>query len=157
MAELPHFSNPEDLRAEVWRLINLREGGKQPRPRDRPLSRDQRLIVHAKTDGRCHVCGEVVDPLKFEADHVKNHTSGGASTAENYLPACKTCNGYRWHYLPQELQWILKLGIWAKTQVAKGTPVGHEIAKGFVGHERRRENRRRNPRSEIGEPKSVEE
>jgi hypothetical protein len=146
MEDLPYIDDPEVLKLELRRLIALREGGKQPRPRGRALSRTERQAVHSKTDGRCHVCGELVPLDGFEADHVKNHTSGGASMVDNYLPACAFCNGYRWHYLPHELQWIMKLGIWAKTQIDRETPIGKSIAKGFVSHERNREARRKTSR-----------
>jgi hypothetical protein len=33
------------------------------------------------------------------------------------LPAHSTCNNYRWDYLPEEFQYILKLGVWASTQM----------------------------------------
>jgi 5-methylcytosine-specific restriction endonuclease McrA len=147
MNELPFIDDPVQFKLELRRLIELRESGKQPRRRGSSLSREQRKVVHEKTDGRCHVCGDLVDLANFEADHVKNHTSGGISASENYLPACSTCNGYRWHYGPEELQWILKLGIWAKTQIDKETAVGTAIAEGFVSHEKRREGRRTQPRS----------
>ena len=146
MEDLPFINDSEVLKLELRRLIALRENGKQPRPREGTLSRSQRLQVHAKTDGRCHVCGESVPAEAFEADHVKNHTSGGASVVDNYLPACSFCNGYRWHYLPHELQWIMKLGIWAKTQIDRETPIGESIAKGFVAYEQNRERRRKIPR-----------
>lgn len=146
MSELPYIADAETLKLELRRLIAAREAGKLPRPRGRSLTRAERVAVHAKTDGRCHVCGELVPVDGFEADHVKNHTSGGECVAGNYLPACTICNGYRWHYIPHEFQWIMKLGIWAKTQIDLETTVGESIAKGFVAHERGREKRRKSPR-----------
>jgi len=73
---------------------------------------------------------------------VTSHALGGAHAEDNYLAAHEQCNNYRWHYLPQEFQMIMKLGVWARTQVEKGTPIGTEIAGGFSMHERRRERRR---------------
>ena len=62
---------------------------------------------------------------------------------DNYLPAHKTCNNYRWDYLPEEFELILKIGVWARTQVEKGTPVGRNIESGFLKSEAKRLNRRK--------------
>ena len=66
--------------------------------------------------GKCHICGQELLVDKFEADQVKSHSSGGSSIVDNYLPAYKTCNNYRWHYLSEELQWILILGVQLRFQ-----------------------------------------
>jgi len=63
-------------------------------------------------------------------------------TVDLLNPKPALCNNYRWHYLPEEFQYILKLGVWAKYQVEKKTAVGEEIATGFVQHERRRKRRK---------------
>ena len=127
----------------------LRENGKNSsgmRQRQ-SLSKAQRREVHSKTDGRCHICGCDVPVDNFEADHVKNHTSGGECLVENFLPSCRTCNNYRWHYLPQELQWILKIGVWAKTHMSKKTSIGEDMLSEFVRHDVTREGRRKAPRT----------
>jgi hypothetical protein len=56
--------------------------------------------------------------------------------------------------LPQEIQWILKIGIWAKTQISKHTKIGSEIASQFINYEFKRENRRKKPRG-ITKPNSI--
>ena len=71
-----------------------------------------------------------------------SHALGGEHAEDNYLAAHELCNNYRWHYLPDEFQLIMKLGVWARTQVEKGTPLGMEIAERFVTYERSRERRR---------------
>ena len=78
----------------------------------------------------------------WQADHVNSHAHGGAHAEDNYLAAHPLCNNYRWHYLPEELQIVMKLGVWAKAQAEKGTPIGMEIAERFSTHERSRERRR---------------
>ena len=93
------------------------------------------------------MCGQEILVEKFEADHVKSYSSGGTSITDNFLPACKTCNNYRWHYSSDEFQWILKLGVWARTEIANDTPLGKSMAKIFVGREKIREARRKNPRT----------
>ena len=104
------------------------------------LTANQRNRVLAKTDGRCHICGGKVG-ARWQAGHVRPHSRGGGHAEENYLAAHALCNNYRWHYLPEEFQYIMKLGVWAKYQVEKETAVGEKIASGFVQHERRRMRR----------------
>ncbi|NNE17254.1 MAG: HNH endonuclease [Myxococcales bacterium] len=127
------------------RLARLREKRRQAKTSNnasrRALTSKQRDLVLQKTDGRCHICGGKVGH-KWQADHVSSHAHGGAHAEDNYLAAHALCNNYRWHYLPEELQVVMKLGIWARMQVEKGTPLGMEIAERFVAHERRRESRR---------------
>ena len=149
MKELPYISDTKVFSEKIRRLIDEREESKiysnlAKRVR---LSKEQRKRIFDKTDGRCHICGDSIEINEFEADHVKNHTSGGLCNEENFLPSCGACNNYRWHYSPEELQWILKIGIWAKTQVAKQTVIGKIIADKFLKHESNREKRRNNPRT----------
>jgi hypothetical protein len=62
---------------------------------------------------------------------------------DNYLPAHKTCNNYRWHYSPEEFQIILKLGVWLRTQIEKETTIGKAAGAAFVAHDLRRAARRK--------------
>ncbi len=99
------------------------------------LTQIQRISILAKTNSRCHVCGVEIELNGFHADHVKTHISGGSHEENNYLPSCQTCNSYRWHFSPEELQIILKLGVWAKGQLLRNTELGQEIADEFIKHE----------------------
>jgi hypothetical protein len=108
--------------------------------RRRVPSRDDRALVHAKTAGRCYICGGEVDS-EWQADHVLAHGRGGAASCENYLPAHKLCNGYRWDYLPAEFQYILKLGVWTRTQIEKRTALGLQLASAFIRYEQARRQR----------------
>jgi 5-methylcytosine-specific restriction endonuclease McrA len=112
------------------------------RRRRRVLLPTQRLTVLAKTAGRCHICGGMIDEA-WEADHVLAHSGGGAHLEDNYLPAHRLCNNYRWDYLAEEFQYILKLGVWARTQIEMDTRLGREVGGAFVGYEQRRRSRRR--------------
>ena len=60
---------------------------------------------------------------------------------DNYLPAHAVCNNYRWFYGAQECQWILKLGVWLRTQIERKTSVGRMAATAFCAHERARASR----------------
>jgi 5-methylcytosine-specific restriction endonuclease McrA len=132
----------ESFRAKLIQLHEKRREAKTgSRNQRRALTRNQRGLVLEKTGGRCHVCGGKVG-RSWQADHITSHTHGGAHAEENYLAAHALCNNYRWHYLPEELQIMMKLGVWTRTQVEKGTLLGVEIAERFTAYERTRERRR---------------
>lgn len=81
--------------------------------------------------------------VHWEADHVLAHSSGGRDDAANYLPAHNLCNNYRWNYSPEEFQWILKIGVWARKQMEGQSELGLHMLQAFHGYDRRRERRRR--------------
>src|SRR5690606_38746120 len=112
------------------------------RPRRMALSKSDREIILRKTNARCHICGGEIDG-PWQADHVLAHSVGGKHTVENYLPAHASCNNYRWDYTAAEFQEILKLGVWCRTQVERGTTVGREIAARFSVYEVNRRKRRK--------------
>jgi 5-methylcytosine-specific restriction endonuclease McrA len=67
------------LRHERCEQIHIAAAGSGPkglRVRRRALSRSDRATIAAKTDGRCHICGGVLDTA-WEADHVLAHSGGG--------------------------------------------------------------------------------
>lgn len=107
------------------------------------LTKKQRELILSKTDSRCHICGTKLDIKNFQADHVQSHSSGGVHAENNYLPSCFTCNNYRWHYSSEEIQIILKLGVWLKTKLTSDTISGLELANQFVKHEMGVRKRRR--------------
>ena len=123
------------------RREKLKASSKLPARRRKPLSSDERETVLQKTGGKCHVCGGLIDGY-WEADHVLAHSSGGDHSVENYLPAHRTCNNYRWDYLPEEFQEILRLGVWLRTQIEKETAVGKTAGGSFARYEKSRLARR---------------
>ena len=120
------------------------------------LTKGQRQQILASTGGRCHICGGIIS-LKWQADHVLAHSSGGRHSLENYLPAHSLCNNYRWDYSTEEFQWILKLGVWARTQIERETPLGLQIRDRFFNYERNRLKRRRPPAVEDSGPKTSDD
>jgi 5-methylcytosine-specific restriction endonuclease McrA len=106
------------------------------------LSKDERAQILAKTDSRCHICGGKINGA-WDADHVLSHSKGGQHSVENYLPAHKICNNYRWDYLAEEFQEIIKLGVWVRTQVEKETQIGKKIAEMFTKYEIQKIKRRK--------------
>ena len=79
----------------------------------------------------------------WQADHVLAHATGGEHSVDNYLPAHSTCNHYRWYYDAEEFQWILKLGVWMRTQIENETITGREAGEKFCKHEHARAGRSR--------------
>lgn len=136
---------PPDLRTHLVALRSKRanrklQAGRRPRT---ALSATARAQVLAKTGGRCHICGGSVEGAPWAADHVLAHSAGGGVTADNFLPAHSTCNSYRWDFESEEFQYILKLGVWARTQIERATTLGDKIAKDFTKYEKHRVSRRR--------------
>jgi 5-methylcytosine-specific restriction endonuclease McrA len=106
----------------------------------KPTNAASRLEILSKTDGLCHICGGEIDGA-WHADHVHPHSRGGKHDIANYLPAHQICNSSRKGFDPEEIQWILKLGVWLKTQIENETNVGLQAAEKFCIHERRRADR----------------
>ncbi len=73
---------------------------------------------------------------------------GGEHAENNFLPSCPTCNNYRWHYSPEEIQIVLRLGVWAKTKIMNDPDLGlimaNEFGKYEMGVRRRRKDRQVN-------------
>ena len=146
MQELPYIDNPIVFQKELKNIRTERRATKIKKKRNYIISKANRVLIYQKTDGKCHICGIALSLDKYEADHIKSHSKEGSNIIENFLPSCKTCNNYRWDYLPTELQWILKIGIWARAEIEHSTSTGILIADKFIEHEKRREKRRRIPR-----------
>jgi hypothetical protein len=77
------------------------------------------------------------------------HSAGGEHSLDNFLPAHSICNHYRWDYLPEEFELILKLGVWAHTQIEKGTMVRRSIEQHFSEYEAKRIGRRKSKTKRI--------
>ena len=127
-------------------IVNLRSNRRENKVKDskrKPLTKKQRVLVLAKTDGRCHICGIEIELNNFHADHVKAHITGGLHAENNYLPSCGTCNNLRWHYSSEEIQIILKLGRWLKTKIVDDDEEGLLLANQFVKHDMSLRKRRK--------------
>ena len=94
-----------------------------------------------KTGGKCHVCGGDIEDY-WEADHVLAASGGGTNLADNFLPAHRVCNNYRWDYLADEFQEILRLGVWLRTEIEKQSAVGKAAGEAFLKKEQIRLSRR---------------
>lgn len=126
----------------ILSLRAQRRKNKQPAKR-KVLTRKQRQTVLHKTNSRCHVCGIDIEFNNFHADHVKSHITGGVHAENNYLPSCSTCNNLRWHYSPEEIQVIMKLGRWLKTKILEESEESLSLANEFVKHDMRLRKKRK--------------
>lgn len=97
------------------------------------LTKAARAEILAKTDDRCHICGGEIECDNWHADHVFAHIKGGKHQEDNYLAADPVCNNLRWHYEAEEFQWILKLGVFMRTQIARKTPIGQSAWREICG------------------------
>lgn len=144
MSAFDIFESTADFVARLRSLRSLRRDRKlelRGKVIRKPLSPTERDVVFRKTAGRCHICGGLIEGA-WEADHVFSHSLGGQHAADNYLPAHQICNNFRWFYGTEEFQWILKLGVWLRTQIETQTLLGRHAAKAFCSHERARARRR---------------
>ena len=123
-------------------LKNNRKISKVKDTKRSSLTKVQRDSILEKTDSHCHICGIKLDAV-WQADHIKSHSAGGEHKENNYLPSCSTCNNYRWNYSSEEIQIILKLGVWAKTKLSNDPSFGLDIANEFVKYEKGVRKRRK--------------
>src|SRR5687768_7451570 len=109
----------------------------------RALSAAERTEVLKKTGRRCHICGGAIRRNdSWAADHILAFAHGGKHDVNNFLPAHSECNGYRRHLTPEELAWVLKLGVWMRGQIDRQDPAALEIADRFAMHHTRLHQRR---------------
>lgn len=139
------FSSATDFAAHLraLRKARPRSDAAVPRRRRNSLGRNARSELLQKTGGRCHICGGEIGGESWQADHVLAHSAGGKHDLTNYLPAHSLCNNYRWFYGSEEFQWILKLGVWMRTQIERETRIGKQVGQQFVRYERHRSSRRK--------------
>ena len=130
------------LRALRMKRRTLKRSLKADGRRRGHLTHTERERILQKTGNRCHLCGGQIEGA-WQADHVLALSGGGRHAVDNYLPAHPLCNNYRWDYLPDEFQFMLKLGVWARTQIEHDTGIGREIADSFLKAEARRIRRRK--------------
>jgi 5-methylcytosine-specific restriction endonuclease McrA len=120
---------PRSPQAFAKRLRNMRARRRKRTIEFRTLGRSRSALasnlrkeILAKTGNRCHVCGIKIKKAElWHADHILPHSGGGEGVIDNYLPSCSVCNRNRWHMLPEEIQAVLKLGVFANNEIEKNT------------------------------------
>jgi 5-methylcytosine-specific restriction endonuclease McrA len=134
--EIPNYTDRVPLSDRLIALSHFREQVKNTnrRPRLHRLTSAEKADILSKTGGKCYICGGDIRG-QWNADHVIGLSAGGKHSIDNHLPANSTCSHYRWDYLPEEFELILMLGVWARTQIEKGTMVDLTIEDCFSIYE----------------------
>ncbi|WP_156914030.1 HNH endonuclease [Comamonas badia] len=138
------FADASEFALHLRELRNHRLAAKKREETKRisPTTK-QKVLIFQKTNGHCHICGGQITG-NWVADHVHHHIYGGESAIENYLPAHRICNSARWFYGTEEFQWIMKMGVFFRTQLEeKGNADAINLAEAFMDHERHRVSRRK--------------
>lgn len=143
--ELPFIDNKEYLSAEFRRLREVRSEKKKVKAKAKNLKKAEKMEVFEKTNCTCHLCGNKLNGEKFSISFP--FVSNGL--VADSLPACRSCKRLYGNYLPSEIKWIMKLGMWARTQIEYETEIGQDIAIELVETESDRERSRKEPRKPI--------
>jgi 5-methylcytosine-specific restriction endonuclease McrA len=113
-------------------------------------------LIFDRTAGHCHFCGDPLVLAKYgwkalddldgawELDHVIQKAKGGSENDGNCLPACVRCNRLRWHRQGRVLRELLLLGLVAKDEIKKSSPLGKAILELKERRLQNNRNRRRN-------------
>jgi len=140
---------PESVEEYRKYLINLHRKREETKTLNKTVKRKRKSLtlkerrqILKKTDSKCHICGGEIHG-QWQADHVLAYSGGGDHSIDNYLAAHSMCNNYRWDYLAEEFQEILRLGVWLRTKIEQNTEVGKLAAIEFIKYERRRLKRRK--------------
>ena len=94
----PRFIKSPSLSMPVPSVIRLLEFRHIPH-QSRSLSRKNILMRDHNT---CQYCGKVFTPNELTLDHVIPRSRGGASSWENLVACCKTCNHKKGNAIPSE-------------------------------------------------------
>ena len=76
----------------------------------------QRTQIYLKSQGRCAMCKKLLNPAKWEADHIQPWSKGGPTEHLNGQALCIPCHQFKMtshpveQYLPQQIldQWSRK-------------------------------------------------
>ena len=62
------------------------------------LTKQERLDIYNKYNGRCGYCGEKINIKDMQVDHIVALRVGGTDTLDNMICACRSCNHYKSTY-----------------------------------------------------------
>ena len=104
-----------------------------------------RLTHHAKIisiDGECYGKRQAEQTQKRKQDQNRSgdHAAMLIGSVQNYAVLHER---QQWDYSSEEFQWILKLGVWTRSQIEHETALGDEIRDKFHAYELHRHGRRR--------------
>lgn len=62
------------------------------------LTKEERIEIYNRFDGRCGYCGEKIDIKDMQVDHIVALRVGGTDTLDNMICSCRSCNHYKSTY-----------------------------------------------------------
>ena len=65
------------------------------RDSQRIFTQEQRVILYARSGGKCQLCNTPITQDNFDADHIIRYTDGGKTSLNNGRALCITCNRSR--------------------------------------------------------------
>jgi len=73
------------------------------------LSKDVRMLIFNKYNGRCAYCGEVINIEDMQVDHMRplnawSECDCGSNEISNLMPSCRACNNYKSRYTLEEFR-----------------------------------------------------
>jgi 5-methylcytosine-specific restriction endonuclease McrA len=143
--ELPYIEKPEILSAEFRRLKSERLKTKEKKQSfSTSISKRLKTEIFELTNGVCHICG-----VHLTIDNFSITTAPNAESEIQKMPACLSCKKIYDKYLPDEIRWAMKIGLWIKTQIEFETELGKEIALRVIEEEKYRESKRKNKRTPL--------
>ncbi|MDD3361533.1 MAG: HNH endonuclease signature motif containing protein [Hespellia sp.] len=80
---------------------NLDKVSKRKRNR-KTYSRNERIEIYNRYNGRCNICGRKLDFSEMTLDHIIPLDKDGADAMENLQCSCQMCNSIKMNILPQD-------------------------------------------------------
>lgn len=68
------------------------------------LTKEERIEIYNRFDGRCGYCGEKIDIKDMQVDHIVALRVGGTDTLDNMICACRSCNHYKSTYTLEKFE-----------------------------------------------------
>lgn len=88
----------------------------------KPISQRTRVLVLARDNHKCRMCGRNADEVPLEVDHIFPHAHGGTDDLDNLATLCRDCNRGKSDLF---LRSLLK----QKVEQGDFTPIGEVILK----------------------------
>ncbi|SCI52095.1 HNH endonuclease [Intestinibacter bartlettii] len=68
------------------------------------LTKEERIEIYNRFDGRCGYCGEKIDIKDMQVDHIVALRVGGTDTLDNMICSCRSCNHYKSTYTLEKFE-----------------------------------------------------
>lgn len=68
------------------------------------LTKQERLDIYNKYNGRCGYCGEKINIKDMQVDHIVALRVGGTDALDNMICSCRSCNHYKSTYTLEKFE-----------------------------------------------------